>query len=255
MPTKKLHPTNGLAAIPRGLTIGAVSLMALIVALGTLLASATTVHAASPAGQVGMTTQHTDGDIVGDWKVVFAGYGAVQSYAKNSKRLALTPRAVSDASATSASLAVSTESFADKRVRINTRLVTTEQLRLNDAPNPWEVPWLVWDYQDNEHFYYAVAKPNGWELGKRDPAYPGGQRFLATGSDIAVQIGDAATLNVVRVDLGDKTRIKLKIDGALVANFIDDERPYSEGSVGAYTEDAAVEFKRTAVNGSVLLTS
>ena len=47
----------------------------------------------------------------------------------------------------------------------------------------------MWDYTDNNHFSYLALKTNGWELGKRDPAYPGGQRFLATGSDSPTQIG------------------------------------------------------------------
>ena len=58
------------------------------------------------------------------------------------------------------------------------RLRTLAQRR-RGQPNPWEVGWLLWRYTDNDHFYSFIVKPNGFELGKQDPAYPGRQRFLA----------------------------------------------------------------------------
>ena len=64
---------------------------------------------------------------------------------------------------------------------IEASLHTETQLRRQNAANPWEVGWLLWDYVDKIHFYYFIPKPNGWELGKADPAYPGDQRFLASG--------------------------------------------------------------------------
>ena len=51
------------------------------------------------------------------------------------------------------------------------RLRTLAQRR-RGQPNPWEVGWLLWRYTDNDHFYSFIVKPNGFELGKQDPAYP-----------------------------------------------------------------------------------
>ena len=31
---------------------------------------------------------------------------------------------------------------------------------------------MLWRFLDDNHFYYLVLKPNGWEIGKADPAYP-----------------------------------------------------------------------------------
>ena len=62
------------------------------------------------------------------------------------------------------------------------RLRTVRQLRTGSAPNPWECGWIVWNYQDAEHFYYLAVKPNGWELGKRDPVYAGGQNSSRPGT-------------------------------------------------------------------------
>ena len=208
--------------------------------------------AAASAGAVTGPT-YADGDVFGDWRVVFAGYGAVTANSRNARSIALAPQSVSSPGATSAALAVSTESFTTPTLRVNATVTTTSQLRENTPANAWEVAWLVWDYVDNAHFYYAVAKPNGWELGKRDPAYPGGQRFLATGSGPAVGIGETANLRVVRKVQGNTSRIILNVNNSTVANFVDDEGAYTGGSVGAYTEDADVHFARVAVNGTALL--
>ncbi|MGC0404102.1 hypothetical protein RKD27_006746 [Streptomyces sp. SAI-126] len=84
--------------------------------------------------------------------------------------LRLSPVAAEDPGTTHAGLVVSTASCTDVRYEARTR--TLKQLR-SPKPNPWEVPWLVRAYTDPEHFYYVTLKPNGWELGKRDPACPG----------------------------------------------------------------------------------
>jgi hypothetical protein len=38
---------------------------------------------------------------------------------------------------------------------------TDKQLRQNSTPNPWEVAWIMWRYQDDWHHYYFIFKPNG----------------------------------------------------------------------------------------------
>ena len=204
------------------------------------------------AAATNVVTAYRDGATFGDWRVVFAGYGAVSAYSQQPTRLTLRPQAVSSPSATSSALAVSRTSFTTASLDVQTAVTTTKQLRTGSTPNPWEVAWLVWDYTDNEHFYYAVAKPNGWELGKRDPAYPGGQRFLATGSTPAIGIGTKATIRIVRTGTGSASSIKLLLNGSTLATFNDTERPYRSGNVGAYTEDAAVDFSYVRVNGKDL---
>lgn len=117
------------------------------------------------------------------------------------------------------------------------RLRTVRQLRTGSAPNPWECGWIVWNYQDAEHFYYLAVKPNGWELGKRDPVYAGGQRFLASGH-AEYAIGGWHRF-VVRQE---GNRITLHVNGNKVASFNDTERPYVEGNLGFYSEDAEIEI-------------
>ncbi|MER6674305.1 calcium-binding protein [Streptomyces sp. NPDC000983] len=173
-----------------------------------------------------------DGSVHGPWLSVFNGHGTNSG---DDDTLSLSPRAARDPGTTHAGLVVSTRSYGD--VRLTARMRTVEQLR-TPHPNPWEVPWLVWAYTDPEHFYYVTLKPNGWELGKRDPAYPGGQRFLATGHQ-RYEVGDR---HGVRVEQRGAS-VTVTVDGERLVEFTDTERPYLAGRVGAYTEDATVTFE------------
>lgn len=181
----------------------------------------------------------TDGQTYGAWNVVFAGYGSVEATGSGSTTsLRLAPKAATAPENTHAALVVSTRSYTG--VALKTRVTLNKQLRVNSAANPWETGWLLTRYTDNDHFYYLALKTNGWELGKRDPAYPGGQRFLATGDSPRAAVGSSQTATL-RVK--GKT-LTVTIGGTRVASFTDNERPYTSGKVGFYTEDADVTFDR-----------
>jgi hypothetical protein len=128
----------------------------------------------------------------------------------------------------------------DLEVRV--RLRTPHRLR-DPGPNPWEAGWLIWRYTDDRHFYYLALKPNGLELGKEDPAYPGDQRFLVTE---AAHRFDVAAWHTVRIRQRGAT-ITASVDGHDLATAQDRERPYRTGDVGLYTEDAVAEFDRLHV--------
>lgn len=174
-----------------------------------------------------------DGSTHGRWLSVFNGHG---TNVGDEDSLSLSPMPAEDPGTTHAGLVVSTTSYTD--VRLEARMRTERQLR-RPAPNPWEVPWLLWAYTDPEHFYYITLKPNGWELGKRDPAYPGGQRFLATGHG-EFPLGEWTE---ARVEQHGAT-MSVAVDGTPLVTYTDRERPYRTGRVGAYTEDAAVRFEK-----------
>jgi hypothetical protein len=89
------------------------------------------------------------------------------------RRGAVSPRPATSPEETHAGLIVSTDLHEDVDLRL--RMRTVAQLREGE-PNPWEVGWAVWAYSDPTHFYYLALKPNGCEIGKADPAYPGNQR-------------------------------------------------------------------------------
>ncbi|MDX3227886.1 hypothetical protein [Streptomyces sp. ME19-01-6] len=57
-------------------------------------------------------------------------------------------------------------------------------------------------------------KPNGWKLGKRGPAYRGGQRSLATGTP-SFRVGDWSKVRVRQRG----TRMTVAVDGRHVVGF------------------------------------
>ncbi|MGY1691005.1 family 16 glycoside hydrolase [Geodermatophilus sp. SYSU D01105] len=181
-------------------------------------------------------TPWEEGTRCGAWDLVYDGFGAARGTEDaDGWRYRLQPQAVERVDQTSAALAVSTRELGD--LEVSARMRTIEQLRRPEA-NPWEVAWLLWHYTDDQHFYYIVLKPNGWELGKAHPDHPGAQRFLATGSSPTFPVGPWYEVHVRQV--GDLTQVS--VDGEPLVDFRDDDGPYLRGAVGLYTEDAAVEF-------------
>ena len=175
----------------------------------------------------------------GKWRAVFDGYGRVGVARADSKVLTLAPKASDRASETHAALAATNESFGDFDMKM--RMKTVKQLR-EGRPNPWEVAWGLWHYQDNTHFYYLILKPNGWELGKADPAYGGAQRFLATGS----KRFPIKRWHSIRVRQVGRT-MKVWANGEFLTKFTDGERPYKRGKVAVYNEDAKTYFDEVLI--------
>ncbi|MFC5723080.1 family 16 glycoside hydrolase [Streptomyces gamaensis] len=184
------------------------------------------------AGEESSGRPWADGSVHGPWRSVFDGQG--ENIGRHDG-LFLSPRPARSPEVTHAGLIVSTQAYGAVDYRARMRAVA--QLR-TPRPNPWEVPWLLWAYADPEHFYYISLKPNGWELGKRDPAYPGGQRFLATGPG-EFPVGSWSDVRVAQRG----ARMEVSVNGVGLVAYEDRERPYTSGSVGVYTEDASVEFR------------
>lgn len=118
---------------------------------------------------------------------------------------------------------------------------TLEQLRLGDAPNPWEAAWVMFRFRDLENYYYFILKPNGIELGKKHGS--DAQIFLATADAPRIVLGRA---DRVRIHvLG--ARIRIAVNGAQVIDYTDPS-PLPAGAVGLYEEDAKVRFDSVAVS-------
>ena len=181
-----------------------------------------------------------DGERHGHWRAAYDGYGTTRISTKGGHQLTMSPRSASDPQATHGGLVTTVREFHDIDVTIQMR--TVRQLRSGGA-NSWEVAWLLWHYTDDHHFYSIVLKPNGWELGKEDPAYPGSQRYLATGDTPVFPIGMQHTVQVRQV----KNSMAVWANGDLLATYTDNERPYSGGRIGLYTEDAHVAFDSVVV--------
>ncbi|HEX9064036.1 MAG TPA: family 16 glycoside hydrolase [Streptosporangiaceae bacterium] len=175
------------------------------------------------------------------WRAAYNGYGKVVIGAGRPPRILLRPRAPAGGRSTHAALVLSARSLGNLDVTV--RLRTTAQLR-RPRPNPWEAGWLLWHYTGDRHFYYLVLKPDGWELGKEAPGYPGGQRYLATGSRPRFPAGRWYTITVSQRG----AVIKAAVDGRPLVRFADTRRPYLSGRVGLYTEDAAVIFRPLTIS-------
>jgi hypothetical protein len=189
---------------------------------------------------------YADGASFGPWSLAFSGYGCVKTSGDGLTSWLEEAPQVSVAPAQTHASMVLGPSFAGALV-FSLDFETVAQLRTGSAPNPWEVAWVAWNYADDAHFYYFTLKTNGWELGKEDPAYPGAQRFLASGASPASPVG---AWHNVRIDQNSANLIRIYADNVLLASFTDVERPYTSGRVAFYNEDAQVRLKDVAINVS-----
>jgi len=178
------------------------------------------------------------------WHIAFDGYGHISTRSRGGAiRLTLTPARAQAPTSTHAALVLSASRWRDFTAEIGVR--TNRQLR-RPHPNPWEVGWILWHYVNDQHFYYVILKPNGWELGKEDPRYPGHQRFLATGTSPVFPL---ARWYTVRVQQHGNV-IGVSVDGRRLVRFADTRHPYLAGLVGLYVEDASATFQPDAVTAA-----
>ena len=202
--------------------------------------------AAALAGAVATaaTTRLLDGGARDPWVTVFTGYGSV-SVAGSGPSLAvsLSPSAATSRATSHSALVVSAASYTDFAATVRVR--TVRQLRRGRAgkPHAWEVGWVVWHYTSNERFYALTLEPGGWELSKQDPAYRGGERFLASGLRPAFEVGVPHNVGIVQVG----NQITVSADGQVLTHFTDTENPYLSGAVGFYTEDAQAAFDQLRI--------
>ncbi|HET6818400.1 MAG TPA: DUF1080 domain-containing protein [Mycobacteriales bacterium] len=181
------------------------------------------------------TTSWVDGSTHGGWVSTYNGYGTNGIAVDGTQVLTESPAVSTSSGVTHASLVNTTASFGDMDTTV--RLRTVQQLR-TPTPNPWEVAWVLWHYTDDTHFYYLALKPNGWELGKEDPAYPGAQRYLVTSGSPTYAVGTWHTVRVRQIG----NVMTVWADGTQLASFTDNERPYPSGTLGLYNEDSLVHF-------------
>ncbi len=184
-----------------------------------------------------------EGQAFGSWVSVFNGFGcnSVEKFARENVLSQRTKSPVSRAE-THGSLVIG-PNFSSP-FRLQASMMTALQLRKGSPANPWEVGWIIWNYADRRHFYYFVLKPNGWELGKEDPAYPGGQRFLATGSRPVFPIGRWNKITISQYF----NSVSVQVNGELIASVSDAQFPYIAGNIGLYCEDSQADFHSISVS-------
>jgi hypothetical protein len=152
------------------------------------------------------------------------------------------PKTSTSPNETHAALTLTTETYED--VEMQLKVKTNEQLRQNSTPNPWEVAWIMWRFQDDWHHYYFIFKPNGVELGKKQNENQAEEQiFLYTANEPQLKINE---WNTWRIKMsGNHIEIWLKVaDGSwlTVVDYHDDTPIVGPGNIGLYTEDAHVQF-------------
>ncbi len=180
----------------------------------------------------------TDWDVL-DWDLEFSGYGCVEAGKIGPHTWVVVEPAVADGNTHSALVTGDIRASGNSELNFEVVLKTHEQLRIGDEPNPWEVAWVVWHYEDNDNFYYVIPKPNGFELGKRDPNYPGGQRFLATSGATLFPINEWYRVQIRQTT--DNT-ISAWVNGELIVEFKDEENPLTFGKRAVYAEDSRATY-------------
>ena len=152
------------------------------------------------------------------------------------------PKSSTNPNETHAALTLTTQTYED--VEMYLKVKTNQQLRQNSTPNPWEVAWIVWRYQDDWHHYYFIFKPNGVELGKKQNENQAEEQiFLYTANEPQLKINE---WNTWRIKMsGNHIEIWLKMaDGSMqrIVNYNDNAPIVGPGNIGLYTEDAHVQF-------------
>jgi GT2 family glycosyltransferase len=184
------------------------------------------------------------------WYQVFSGYGhPTVSGSGAGQEITLSVAKTHSKQVTHAALVLSRRWYRDFVASAQVR--TVRQLRTGRAgtPNPWEVGWVVWHYSSPQHFYALTLEPNGWSLSKQDPAYPGGERFLASAMRPRFWVGTTHRVGIAQIG----NQITVAADGHLLAKFIDTERTYLSGGFGFYAEDSVARFN--AIRLQSLLTT
>jgi hypothetical protein len=187
----------------------------------------------------------------GKWFNKYSGFGTSGTVTIGSSSLTSSdnntvfyekPKTSTGPNETHAALTLTTQVYEDLEIYIKVK--TKQQLRQNFTPNPWEVAWLMWRYQDDWHHYYFILKPNGVELGKKQNENQAeAQIFLYTTNEPRLKINEWNTWYLKM--LGNHIEIWLKMaddSWQRVVNYYDDDPIIGEGKIGLYTEDANVQF-------------
>ena len=87
---------------------------------------------------------------------------------------------------------------------------------------------MLWHLTSSRRFYALALEAHGWVLSKQDPAYPGGERFLASGRTPGFPVGRPHQVRVTQAG----ATITVHADGHLLTRFTDTQHPYLAGFAG-----------------------
>jgi hypothetical protein len=150
---------------------------------------------------------------------------------------ALQPGVPTAPSQTHSALLSTERSYATPTFTVPVR--TVRQLRQGSAPNPWEVAWVLWDYNPKtDSFYGVLLKPNGWELVKETN---GAESFIATGSTPTFPIGNWYKVTIAQSG----SQLSVSVNGRHLVSATDPS--YTTGAIAVYCEDSLAHFGNVQV--------
>jgi len=132
-----------------------------------------------------------------------------------------------------------------RNYRVSLRVKTEKQLR-SSMPNPWEVAWILFRFQNIYNFYYFILKTNGVELGKRENGDffgPSSQIFLYTHGSPTLQFGEWYNFRIEVLNMNNNAvKIRVWINGKIVVDYLDTETTLLYGGIALYVEDSVSAF-------------
>jgi hypothetical protein len=186
------------------------------------------------------STVWLDGQTKNTWTDQWNGYGTARTTADsklNTNVAALEPAVPTSPSQTHSALLRTKSSYTSPTFTVPVR--TVQQLRRGSPPNPWEVGWVLWDFNPNtDSFYGVLLKPNGWELVKETN---GVESFIATGSAPTFPIGNWYNVTVAQAG----SQISVSVNGHHLVSAND--RSWTTGAIGLYCEDSLAHFGNVQV--------
>ena len=200
----------------------------------TLATTPTSPNSPDPFSTMGSTIW-SDGQTKNTWTDQWNGYGTAQTTADstlNTKVAALEPEVPTSPSQTHSTLLTTQSTYTSPTFTVPVR--TVQQLRQGSPPNPWEVGWVLWDFNPTtDSFYGVILKPNGWELVKEKN---GTESFIATGSAPTFPIGTWYAVTVAQS--GPQISVSVNGDRLVSAN----DGSFTAGAIGLYCEDSLAHF-------------
>ena len=208
----------------------------------TIAVTVAVLACATAATALTFSGRGSHGSAAGPWRTVFTGQGQVTGTMPG-RAILLSPARATAPGSTHAALVVSARRYRDFTATLTVR--TLRQLRHGaaGAPHSWEVGWVLWHLTDRSHFYALTLEARGWVLSKQDPAYRGGERFLASGRTPGFPVGHAHVVQITQIG----PAMTIRADGQLLTRFTDTQRPYLTGALGLYCEDSLAQFQAIGV--------
>jgi Domain of Unknown Function (DUF1080) len=206
----------------------------------TTVATTTTSSSSPEAFSTMGSTIWSDGQTKNTWTDQWNGYGTAQTTGDstlNTYVAALEPKVSMSPSQTHSTLLTTQSSYTSPTFTVSVR--TVQQLRQGSLPNPWEVGWVLWDFNPTtDSFYGLILKPNGWELVKEAN---GTEFFLATGSAQTFPIGNWYNVTVAQSG----SQISVSVNGHQLLSAKDTS--FTTGAIGLYCEDSLAHFGNVKV--------